>query len=109
MTSSIPPNSESDEDLVPGLMGFNSEDPEERQAALVLFERVMNSLNMSEPSKEWTRKHPQFLLNKTTHHRVLSSHHLAIAKKIPTDTPEYFAFIEQNSGFVPFTPTHTIQ
>jgi hypothetical protein len=53
---------------------------------------------MSETSKDWVRRHPQFLTDENFFNKTVGYHNLAKAEGHAVDSPGYFAFIERKLG-----------
>jgi len=60
--------------------------------------------NMSATSKDWVKRHPQFLTDESFFNETVGYHNLAKAKKIEVDSAKYFAFIEYKLGLSDVDP-----
>jgi flavin-binding protein dodecin len=49
---------------------------------------------LSPKSAEWVRNHPECVRDTQLNQAMIGAHSIAMRKKIPVDTPEYFEFIE---------------
>lgn len=60
------------------------------------FEEMVSSLTPK--SQAWVRRNPECFTDKKLYHKTMSAHQAALADDIETDTPEYFAFLEERIG-----------
>lgn len=54
---------------------------------------------LSPKSAEWIRKHPECVTDFSKNQVMIGAHTMAMGKRIPVDTPEYFEFIENALGY----------
>lgn len=52
-------------------------------------------------SANWVRAHPEYVTDPAKNRKMIAAHELAVADGIPTDTPEYFAAIEETLKIKP--------
>lgn len=52
-------------------------------------------------SADWVRAHPEYVTDPAKNRKMIAAHELAVADGIPTDTPEYFAAIEETLRIKP--------
>lgn len=55
---------------------------------------------LSPRSAEWIRNHPECVTDPSLNQMMIGAHTMALGKRIPVDTPEYFDFIENAIGVV---------
>ena len=53
---------------------------------------------LSPRSAEWIRKHPECVTDTALNQVMIGAHTMALGKRIPVDSPEYFSFIENAIG-----------
>lgn len=56
---------------------------------------------LSAPSADWVRRHPEYARDQRQFQRMLAAHNLAVGDGIVADTPAYFAAIEETLRITP--------
>lgn len=77
--------------------------PVDPTATMAPLDRYISSQNFAPEAQIWLRAHPdcvppQFGGKQDMNAKMLAGHYDAMGKNIPTNTPEYFAIIEQHIG-----------
>lgn len=53
---------------------------------------------LSAKSADWIRRHPECVTDVSMNQQMIGAHTMALGKRIPVDSPEYFEFIESQLG-----------